>query len=99
MHCKECYNRKERKVPNYVLKCEKCGKEFEAFAHLEDMYDIKCSCGGKTKHIIVPGSLPANHVWIPYLEENICHQPVMVDSKKHLKKLCKENDCVAHRLD
>jgi len=86
-------------VPNYTLKCKKCGKKFEAFAHIEDMYDIKCSCGGNTEHVIVPGSRVGIHVWRPYLEENITHQPVMVESKQHLKQLCDENDCVAHRLD
>jgi len=86
-------------VPNYVVKCEKCGRRFETFAHIKDMDDIKCDCGGNVEHIIVPGSKVGIHIWIPYLEENIAHQPVMVNSKQHLKDLCKEHDVVAHRLD
>ena len=99
MHYKGCYNKEEHQVPNYDVKCNKCGKEFEAFTSIDDRHDIKCDCGGSTKLTIKPGSRVAIHVWIPYLEENIKHQPVMVESKQHLKKLCKENDCVAHRLD
>lgn len=86
-------------MPNYDMKCNKCGKEFEAFAHIEDRNDIKCRCGGSTKILIKTLKHIAIHIWIPYLEENIKHQPVMVESKQHLKKLCKENDVVAHRLD
>ena len=86
-------------MPNYVVKCKECGKKFEAFASIKDMDDIKCDCGGNIEHIIVPGSVVGIHVWIPYLEENITHQPVMVNSKKHLKQLCKEHNLDSHRLD
>ena len=86
-------------MPNYYVKCDKCNKEFVSFTHIEDRNDIKCDCGGSTKLMIKPGSKVAIHVWIPYLEENITHQPVMVNSKKHLKRLCKEHKLDAHRLD
>ena len=86
-------------MPNYDVKCKRCNKEFVAFTNIEGRNDIRCDCGGSTKLIIKPGSIFAAHIWIPYLEENIKQQPVMVNSKKHLKQLCKENDVVAHRLD
>ena len=87
-------------MPNYYVKCKKCNTESEVFALIKDRHNIMCpKCGYDTKLVIKPGSRVAIHVWIPYLEENITHQPVMVNSKKHLKELCKENDVVAHRLD
>ena len=86
-------------MPNYNVKCKRCDKEFVAFTRIEDRNDIKCDCGGSTKLVVKPGSGVAVHIWRPYLEENITHQPVMVNSKQHLKDLCKKHDCVAHRLD
>ena len=86
-------------MPNYDVKCDKCGKEFEAFTCIDDRHNIKCDCGGSTKILIKPHKNFGIIVWIPYLEENITHQPVMVNSKQHLKDLCKEHDVVAHRLD
>ena len=86
---------------NHDMKCKKCGKEFKVFAWGKDVGNVKCVCGGNTDEIVAarPKWTIALHVWTPYLEENIKHQPVMVNSKKHLKQLCKDNDCVAHRLD
>lgn len=86
-------------MPNYDVKCKKCGKEFVAFSSINDRHKIKCECGGDTNVIIKPQRHPGIQVWVPYWEENICHQPVLVESKQHLKKLCKEHDVVAHRLD
>jgi len=86
-------------MPLYHMKCKECGEVFDAYARIDDRHEIKCSCGGDG--IIWFGGIKsfANHIWRPYIEENICHQPVMVESKQHLKKLCKENDVIAHRLD
>jgi len=87
------------------MKCKKCGKEYKVFAWGEDVDKIKCECGGATLEILVDPNRSdtyggvAIHIWAPYLEENICHQPVMVNSKQHLKDLCKKHDVVAHRLD
>lgn len=86
-------------MPNYQYKCKECNKEFIEFTSIDDRHNTKCKCGGNTKIIIKPQKNFAIHVWIPYLEENIAHQPLMVESKQHLKKLCKEHDVVAHRLD
>jgi len=86
-------------VPNYDVKCKRCNKEFIAFTNIDDRNNIKCECGGTTKILIKTRKNFGIHIWIPYLEENIKHQPVMVNSKQHLKQLCDENDCIAHRLD
>ena len=85
-------------MPVYQVKCKKCNKIFDKYAKIDNTGTIKCKCGGDVE--VWFGGLKsfANHVWIPYLEENITHQPVMVESKKHLKELCDKNDCVAHRL-
>jgi len=99
MHYKGCCNKGVRKVPNYDVKCNKCGKEFTSFAHIKDRYDIKCVCGGDTNILIKPQQHVAIHIWTPYWEENITHQPVLVESKQHLKDLCKEHNLIARRLD
>ena len=83
-------------MPTYQYRCKVCNKIFDEFAKIKDRYKVRCRCGGDVEIMIVTRSV---HVWKPYWEENITHQPVLVESKKHLKKLCKENDCVAHRLD
>ena len=76
-----------------------CTKEFVAFSSIYNMHEIKCECGGDTKIIIKPQKHLGIHVWVPYWEENICHQPVLVESKQHLKKLCEEHGVHAVRLD
>lgn len=83
-------------MPTYQYKCKVCNKIFDEFAKIEDRYKVKCKCGSDVEIMIVTRSL---HVWTPYWEENITHQPVLVESKKHLKELCKKHDVIAHRLD
>ena len=83
-------------MPVYQYKCKTCNKVFDAYATIEDRYKVKCNCGGDVEIMIVTRSA---HVWKPYWEENITHQPVLVESKKHLKELCKKHDVIAHRLD
>ncbi|GAH94127.1 unnamed protein product, partial [marine sediment metagenome] len=76
---------------NHDMKCKKCGKEFKVFAWGEDVNKIKCDCGGDTIEILIKPSKSkvydagGAHIWKPYWEENITHQPVLVKSKKHLK--------------
>ena len=87
------------------MRCKKCGKEFKVFEWGENVDNVKCECGGdaievpeypnKSKVYSSGGVL----IWKPYWEENITHQPVLVESKKHLKELCKKHDVIAHRLD
>lgn len=86
-------------MPIYHVKCEKCNKIFDMFATIENRNKIKCKCGGDAEVWFGGLKRVGIHVWEPYWEENITHQPVHVESKQHLKKLCDENDCVAHRLD
>lgn len=86
-------------MPIYHLKCKKCNKIFDEYAHVEDMDKIKCTCGGDVEVWFGGLKTAAIHIWTPYWEENIKHQPVLVESKQHLKKLCDENDVVSHRLD
>lgn len=87
------------------MKCKKCNKEFKVFAWEKDVNKIKCSCGGDTTEVLVNPSRSKVYnvggilIWKPYWEENICHQPVLVESKKHLKELCKKHGVTAHRLD
>lgn len=69
------------------------------FAGVKDIDKIKCECGGDAE--VWFGGLRSfgNMIWTPYWEENITHQPVLVESKQHLKELCKKHDVIAHRLD
>lgn len=87
-------------MSTHDMRCKKCGKEFKESAWDVEVNRIKCGCGGNTEEILKPSQRRSTlHIWIPYWEENICHQPVMVNSKQHLKDLCKKHDVVAHRLD
>jgi len=86
-------------MPIFQVKCKKCNKIFDEFATIEDRNKIKCKCGGDAEVWFGGLKTAAVHIWTPYWEENITHQPVLVESKKHLKELCKKNDVIAHRLD
>ena len=86
-------------MPTYDYRCKKCGKEFEAFAHIEVCEDRKCACGGDTEILIKPRRHVGIIIWKPYWEENITHQPVLVESKQHLKELCDKHGVHAARLD
>ena len=86
-------------MPIYQVKCTKCDKQFEEFAHIENRHNIKCKCDGDTKILIKSRKNIGIQIWKPYWEENITQQPVLVESKQHLKKLCDENDVHAVRLD
>ena len=86
-------------MPIYQYKCKVCRKEFDEFKHIKDRNNTKCKCGGDVQLLIKTNKHMGIHIWKPYWEENITHQPVLVESKNHLKKLCKKNDVIAHRLD
>ena len=86
-------------MPIYHVKCKKCDKIFDEYSNVEDIDKIRCECGGNTEIWFGGLKAVAIQIWRPYWEENITHQPVLVESKQHLKKLCKDNDCIAHRLD
>jgi putative FmdB family regulatory protein len=39
-------------MPMYDFECEKCGKVFELFKHMEENPEVWCICGGKaTQHL------------------------------------------------
>ena len=86
-------------MPNYQVKCTKCDKEFVELTNIDNRYNIKCECGGTTKIIIKSTKNIGIQVWKPYIEENICQQPVLVESKQHLKQLCDKHGVHAVRLD
>lgn len=86
-------------MPIYHLKCKKCNKLFDVFAKIKDIDKIKCKCGGDAEVWFGGLGSVSIQVWKPYWEENICHQPVLVESKKHLKELCDKHGVTAHRLD
>ena len=87
-------------MPIYNYKCKTCEHEFEAFRKIKDRYNISCEkCGHAAFIHIKPRKDISIHIWVPYMEENICHQPIMVNSKQHLKDLCKKHKVHAVRLD
>ena len=86
-------------MPTYHVKCERCNKVFDEYATIENVDKVKCKCGGDAKVWFGGHKAASIQIWKPYWEENITHQPVLVESKKHLKELCKKNDVISHRLD
>ena len=86
-------------MPMYRRKCLECRKIFDTYARVDDMGKIKCECGGDTKASWEGLRKAGNHVWEPYWEDNITGKPILVESKKHLKELCREHDVYAARLE
>ena len=87
-------------MPLYNYKCRKCEHEFEEFKKIADRNDLVCpKCGQEVFIHIKPRKDIAIQVWVPYVEENITHQPILVKSKQHLKDLCKKHKVHAVRLD
>ena len=72
-------------MPNYVYRCDKCGKELEAFHSIDDRYNQKCpECLRYMEIMIKPTVL---QVFKPFWHPNLTSKPVWVKSRKHLKEL------------
>ncbi|MCW7076432.1 MAG: hypothetical protein OCU18_03960 [Candidatus Syntrophoarchaeum sp.] len=75
-------------MPLYDCMCNRCGKEFEAYASVSSRKNIRCECGGTSEILIT------NHKtkdWFkPHVNEHFNGKPIEVRSRRHLKELCKK---------
>jgi len=81
-------------MPLYEVKCNECGKEFEAFAKIADRQQIKCvHCNGHTTILI---SAPHRDSRYPFWHEHLDpFKPILVKSRSHFKQLCKQYNVYA----
>lgn len=83
-------------MPLYDYKCIGCGHEFEEFRHIEDRHNMTCPlCQETAKQLI---SRTKDDWFKPHWNENITHEPVFVESKRHYKELCRKHGVMARCL-
>ena len=82
-------------MPMYDYKCQECGLEFEHFTCIIDRHKVQCKCGGRAELQI---STKARDWFRPFSTDDFNGRPIMVESKKHLKQLCKEHGVTSHAL-
>lgn len=82
-------------MPLYDFKCEFCNIVEERNCSI-DKRDVQFhSCGNLMKQIISP----TKKDWFrPHWNENFTDQPVFVESKEHMKSLCKKYGVYARCL-
>jgi len=69
-------------VPRYDYKCTACGIVQERWhAIWECDLEHECACGGLQERLISAPSV--NPDLEPYLDENLGHQPVWIESRQH----------------
>ena len=77
-------------MPRYDFRCESCGAADERvlpLARYEDPQECKL-CNGYMRRLISAPSVSPD--WEPYLEENLGHEPVMVQSRQHYQSLLQD---------
>ncbi len=81
-------------MPLYTFECLECREEFDRVLFLSEA-DKKppCpKCGGKTRKIIAASA--DRREWEPYWDENLGHEPVLVESREHRERLKKERGLI-----
>jgi putative FmdB family regulatory protein len=82
--------------PLYDYKCTGCGDEFELFHKMDELPSTVCkNCGERAEKIISP---PSRDWFRSFVSEDFNGKPILVESKEHYKKLCKEHGVVARCL-
>lgn len=83
-------------MPLYDYVCNRCGKEFEQVAKIADREATKCSCGGSCRILI---SSTRRDWFRPGYWRDFAETPIYVESKRHLKDLCKKYGVYSRALD
>jgi putative FmdB family regulatory protein len=74
-------------MPLYDYKCSNCGMVENVWAKINEQEKL-CACGLWMKRVIsATRSTPDLQ---PYLDPNMGHEPVYVESRQHRKRLMKE---------
>ena len=84
-------------MPLYDYQCSVCGTPIEVFFKIDEKPEsIPCSnCNGLMYQIISS----FHRDWFrPHWNENFTNKPVFVESKEHMKKLCKQYGVYARCL-
>ena len=92
-------------MPTYRVRCNDCGKVFDAFVRIKEMDGIKCECGGNTKW--VPTAFHYQSIMFgkennPLVLEHmtdIDEPNVEVTTKQQLQEACKKHNCISPILD
>lgn len=81
-------------MPLYDFKCLRCEKEFEEFTEVDKL--PFCSCGGITRKIWK--KFPNRDWFRPFVSEDFNGEPILVETKNHLKNLCKKHGVYSKAL-
>lgn len=76
-------------MPLYEYYCEYCDKHFELIQSIEDRHDGDCPECGKPGQLMVSRAFP--NVFKPRWHPHIARDPIFIESKAQLKKVCKEH--------
>lgn len=74
--------------PIYDFKCPDCGVIPNVWAKMDESYTKCPKCGILTQRLISPANVSPDMK--PYLDPNLGHEPVYVESRQHRKRLMKE---------
>ncbi len=84
-------------MPLYDYRCKKCRFEFESFNKIENRLNQKCPKCKSTCNLLITG---VKKDWFrPGYWEDFSEEPIYVESKQHLKNLCKKYGVYSRALD
>lgn len=91
----------------YVMECNSCDSRFDVECPLSDYNSVvkpgvSCICGGKYRHIIVPGGLRFAKEGFPKGDpgwEHVSDDPIFIRDKIHLKDICQQNGNISRFLE
>lgn len=77
-------------MPLYDYFCDKCNFQFDDFRRVIDREFTNCpQCGTLSKKIFSKNRF-IKDLFVPYVDTNLFHDPVFVESKNHRKELMKK---------
>jgi len=75
-------------MPNYDYKCRKCRFKDEFYTRVDEKATCP-KCGTEMERLITR-RFNINPDLEPYIEENLCEEPVLVKSHQHRRELMKK---------